>query len=369
MKITTAFLTVLWIACVGIGLSGCRTADDRSDMSAGLDYILDGHPEFFGVALVARQGAPLYLSARGFRDPLQQVPSDTAAVFELASVSKVFTSAVILQLVQDRRIRLEDSLRYFFPELPYQSITIRHLLSHTSGLPDYQAIMDSHWDKTRVAGNEDCLEFLARYHPPANFRPGQQYEYSNSGYLILASIAEQVTGKPFRELLKERVFRPAGMTLTDIRTAAEKRNIPAMAWGFVTDSTSGRFVSADSLVSSNYTVWLGNRRGPGRVSSTARDLLRFDRAFFGGKILSDSIRHVAMEQGILPDGKPTEYGLGWEIRKPGEIFGHSGNNPGYRTLFLHHHGRQECIILLSNNAFDDLEKIAGDFGRRLGWDR
>ena len=367
MRITALHPFVLLMFFMSILLSACKPVGDQKKLFSALEQRLDGYPEFFGVALVGREGDPIYLSARGFRDPLKQTPADTGAVFELASVSKIFTSAVILQLVQERMIGLDDSLRRFFPELPYQGITVRHLLSHTSGLPDYQAVMDSHWDKSRVAGNEECLEYLAKHHPPVAFRPGLKYEYSNTGYLILASIAEQVTSTPFRDLLRQRIFQPTGMANADIRMHEEKLKIPAMAWGFVNDSATGRYISADSLVSSNYTVWLGRRRGPGRVSATATDLLRFDQAFFSGKFLNDSIRSIALKEGILTDGSTTGYGLGWEVRKPGEIAGHSGNNPGYRTLFLHHSGKQECIVLLSNNAFEDLEAIAKEFGQQLGW--
>lgn len=366
MKITAVFAFGLNLL-VAAFISWSCAADRPSININALDSCLNVHPDFYGVALVGKGGKALYARALGFREPLQQWVSDTAAVFELASVSKIFTSTIILQLIQENRLSLDDSLRYYFPDLPYAGISIRNLLNHTSGLPDYQAVMDSRWDKTKVAGNEECMEYLARYQPPVLFSPGQQYVYSNTGYLLLASVAEKVTGTPFRDLLRQRIFTPAGMPKADIRSATRKLQMPEMAWGFVRDSASRHYISADSLVSSNYTVWLGNRRGPGRVSATVSDLLRFDREFFSGTIVKDALRVMAFRQSVLSDGSAADYGLGWEIRKAGEVVGHSGNNPGYRTLFLHHIGRNECIILLSNNAYENLEQIAEGFQHQLGW--
>ncbi|WP_332914191.1 serine hydrolase domain-containing protein [Algoriphagus boritolerans] len=127
-------------------------------------------------------------------------------------------------------LSFEDPVEKYL-DIPYKGITIRHLLTHTSGLPDYQAIMDAHWDKSKVAGNSDILQYLNRYAPPMNFNPGEKYEYSNTGYVLLASIAEKVSGRDFVELAEEWIFNPLGMKDTGIRTLEEKAAVPNFAAG------------------------------------------------------------------------------------------------------------------------------------------
>ena len=187
-----------------------------------LDSLMNSMEDFSGVLLVADQGKPIYHKAFGFLDFQNQTPLDTNAIFELASVSKQFTAMTIMMLQEEGKLNYDDSLKNFFPELPYRGITIRHLLNHTSGLPDYQATMDKHWDKSKVAGNKDCIAYLATYHPAKQFEPGAKYEYSNTGYLLLASIAERASGVDFISFIRERIFKKVGMPNTDIRSNEAK---------------------------------------------------------------------------------------------------------------------------------------------------
>jgi CubicO group peptidase (beta-lactamase class C family) len=121
-------------------------------------------------------------------------------------------------------------------DIPYSGITIRNLLTHTSGLPDYQAIMDEHWDKSKVAGNPDILDYLRKYHPPMVFATGEKYEYSNTGYVLLASIVEKASGRDFIELTREWIFKPLGMKNSEIRTLEEKAAVSNFAAGHLKDS-------------------------------------------------------------------------------------------------------------------------------------
>ena len=251
--------------------------EEKQLLSQQLDSLFLGHPAFNGVVLVAEKGNTLYHRAMGYRDFEERIPLDTNTLFELASVSKQFTSMIIMMLKEEGKLDYGDRLEKYVPGLSYSDITIKHLLTHTSGLPDYQKIMDEHWDKSRAAGNEDIIQYLKQYHPPKNFSPGTRYEYSNTGYVLLGSVAENATGKDFIALCRERIFIPLEMKVTDIRTLEEKATIKNFARGYIFVDEKNRFVRADSFPSSNYIVWLGNRKGPGRISSTASDLLRWDR--------------------------------------------------------------------------------------------
>jgi CubicO group peptidase (beta-lactamase class C family) len=265
----------------------------------------------------------------------------------------------IMILQREGKLNVDDSLSAYI-NIPYPGITIRHLLNHTSGLPDYQDIMDKHWDKSKVAGNADNIEYLRKYAPPAQFRPGDRYAYSNTGYMLLASVVEKVSGEDFIAFCRARIFRPLRMRKTDIRTLAEKAATKEFAIGHVWVAEKQRYVRADSFPSSNYTIWLGNRKGPGRVSSTARDLLKWDQALYGHKILPQQDIRKAFEPAKLNNDTLSNYGLGWMLKAVpglGITVWHSGDNPGYRTRLMRYTGARKTLIVLNNNEYPKMDAL------------
>jgi CubicO group peptidase (beta-lactamase class C family) len=317
-------------------------------------------PDFSGVVLLAKGGRSIYHRAFGYQNFVTKEKVDTASVFELASVSKQFTAMIIMQLKEENKLNFDDGIEKYLGQLPYGNITIRNLLNHTSGLPDYQAIMDAHWDKSKVADNDDIIEYLRKYHPPKLFEPGTQYEYSNTGYVLLASIAELVSGEDFIELSRSKIFRPVGMNATDIRTLPEKTNIKNFAWGHIYVAEEQRYVQADSFPYSNYTIWLGNRKGPGRISSTSSDLLRWDRALYSERIIKQLTLEEAFTPARLNNDSLSYYGFGWDIRTSPNgkrIVRHNGDNPGYKTQIIRHLDEDKTLIVLCNNAHKEFEKV------------
>lgn len=315
--------------------------------------------DFNGVVLVADHGQPLYLKAFGFRDLNLQIPLQTSDIFELASVSKQFTAFIIMKLKEKGRLNYDDSVSKYL-DIPYKGITIRHLLTHTSGLPDYQEIMDQHWDKTKVAGNPEILEYLRIYAPPALFIPGERYMYSNTGYVLLASIAEKASGRDFIQLCRKWVFAPAKMLSTDIRSPEVKKATPNFTTGYVWIHSSGRYVRADSFPASDYTVWLGNRKGPGRISSVAGDLLLWDEELYTSHLIKQTTLAEAFQPMKLNDGSLSAYGFGWELVDDpgkGKIVMHTGDNPGYRTIIIRYLDKHKTVIVLSNNAYAELGRL------------
>ena len=313
---------------------------------------------FSGVILVAEDGKILMEKALGLRTFEEMKPLQPTDIFEMASVSKQFTAMVVLQCMEKGWLKLDDPVEKYL-EIPYPGISIRNLLTHTSGLPDYQAIMDAHWDKSKVATNEDILEYLRRYSPPKEFEPGEKYEYSNTGYVLLASIVEKASKRDFIELSREWIFQPLGMKSTDIRTLEEKAAVPNFAVGHLKDE-DGNYVNANKFHSSDYTVWLGGRKGPGRVSSTARDLLLWDQALYSEKLVKKSTLEEAFSPFTLNDGTRSFYGFGWEV-EPKSPFGkmvmHTGDNPGYKTIIVRFIEENKTIIVLNNNAHPDQIKL------------
>lgn len=313
--------------------------------------------KFSGVFLASVNGKPVFYGARGFRTFRDQVPLQATDIFELASVSKQFTAMIIMMLQEQGKLQYDDPVEKYL-KIPYKGISIRNLLNHTSGLPDYQDIMDKHWDKTKVAGNDDCIAYLNTYAPPALFEPGSQYTYSNTGYLLLASIAEKVSGKDFIELCRERIFRPLGMGSTDIRTNAQKAVTSQFAIGHV--EVDGRYVRADTFPSADYTIWLGNRKGPGRISSTAADLLRWDQALYGSSLVSQKTLAQAFTPATLTNGSSSMYGFGWMIMAGKEgpyMVLHTGDNPGYHTQIRRYLKQRVTLILLNNNNSEAMDEI------------
>jgi CubicO group peptidase (beta-lactamase class C family) len=313
---------------------------------------------FSGVILVAQEGKILFEKAVGRRSFESQTTLQTSDIFELASVSKQFTAMMVMMCREKGLLQFDDQVSKYL-DIPYAGITIRNLLTHTSGLPDYQAIMDEHWDKSKVAGNEDILDYLRKYQPPMLALPGETYDYSNTGYVLLASIVEKASGRDFIELTREWIFNPLGMKSTDIRTLAEKRVTPNFAIGHLKDST-GNYVNANKFHDSDYTVWLGNRKGPGRISSNVQDLYRWDQALYSGNLVSEATLREAFSPQKLTNGTRSYYGFGWDIepKSPfGKMVSHTGDNPGYKTIIVRYLEEKKTIIILSNNAYPNLIKL------------
>jgi len=359
MKAFTKLLPLLVFVSLLSGCSNQKPVSEQEKLRNQIDSILTAAPDFSGVVLVASKGKPLYHKAFGYRNFETKVPLDTTDVFELASVSKQFTAMIIMMLKEDGLLTYDDPLEKFLPELPYSNITIRHLLTHTSGLPDYQAMMDQYWDKSKVAGNEDILIYLKKYQPPVLFQPGEKYEYSNTGYVLLGSIAEHASGKDFIELCRQQIFGPLQMESTDIRSLDEKKAMENFALGHIFVEEKQRYIRADSFPSSNYTIWLGNRKGPGRISSTSTDLLLWDRALYKNKLVTTQTLQEAFSPMKLTNDSLSWYGFGWMLNKSNPwIVSHTGDNPGYKTKIVRFTEQDKTLILLCNNAHAKFAMIA-----------
>lgn len=313
---------------------------------------------FSGVILVAQEGKILYEQAIGMRSFEDHVALKTKDIFELASLSKQFTAMMVMMCEEKGLLEFDDAVGKYL-DIPYRGITIRQLLTHTSGVPDYQAVMDEHWDKSKVAGNPEILEYLNTYRPPMLFEPGEKYQYSNTGYVFLASIVEKATGKDFVDLMREWIFQPLEMKSTDIRSPEAKAKVKNFAAGHVKDE-NGNYVNANQFQSSDYTIWLGNRKGPGRVSSNAEDLLKWDQALYSNLLVSQETIEKAFSPAKLNDGTRSYYGFGWvlEPKSPlGKMVMHTGDNPGYKTIIVRYIEENKTIIILNNNYHPDMMRL------------
>ncbi|MCA6489056.1 MAG: beta-lactamase family protein, partial [Chitinophagaceae bacterium] len=177
---------------------------------------------------------------------------------------------------------------------------------------------------------------------------------------LLASIAEKASGRDFSEICRTDIFQPLGMKDTDLRTPAERSAIPHFARGHIANSSQTIFLPADLFPSSNYTIWLGHREGPGRISSTTNDLLKWDAALRNNRLIKKETLNEAYTPMLLNDGQISYYGFGWDIfdNQPNHtIVGHNGDNPGYKTQIIRSVFNGKTLIVLSNNAPDKFDEL------------
>jgi CubicO group peptidase (beta-lactamase class C family) len=321
-----------------------------------MDEFLQGQVKFFkfnGNVLVAERGKVIYKKSFGLANYDDNLPLNDSSIFELASVSKQFTAAGILLLQQMNKLSLTDSLRHYFPELPYTNITLHHMLTHTSGLPDYEAAMNASWDRTKIAFNQDMIAFLAKEKPPIHFKPGEKWEYSNTAFAILASTIEKVSGQTFKEFMAQHFFQPLGMKHTlvyNTRRSGEK--IDNYAYGYVWSDSLNRFMLPDSLPDYKYVYYLDGIQGDGIINSTTADLLKWDRSLRDHTILNEgTVGEMKKPHALVDTVSQGSYGYGVFIGKNqfGNYIQHAGGWPGYGTNLARYVDDDLTLIVLSNN--------------------
>lgn len=312
---------------------------------------LEQHKMFNGnVAVSIGQEAP-YIRCVGYADLKRKEALVPGSAFELASVSKQFTAMGILKLVEKGKLSLEDDVRSLLPDLPYQGITIRMLLNHTSGLPDYMELFAAHWDTTKIATNDDIVPMLKQYKPTPSFQPGESWEYSNTGYALLACIIKKVSGEPYADYMKKEVFEPLHMKHTFIYSRRlAPRAIDHYAFGYVKDD-AGQYMLPDEIPSYNPVYFLDGIQGDGTVNTTAADMLLWDQVVMKQQFLDSGLWKQALTPVTPKNGEESSYGFGWMIGKSaknGKVLYHSGGWPGYTTYNLIYPDKKIAVVFLSN---------------------
>ena len=323
--------------------------------------VRDAHEKagFTGTWLYAEKGEIVSSGAIGINDLEKGTPISEDMVFDLASVTKQFTAAAVMLLKRRGLLSLDDEITKFFPGLPFPGVTVRNLLTHTGGLPDYEDwITETATAEGTIPGNDIMIRFLCESGEGPEFAPGEKWEYSNTGYCVLAQIIEKVSGVPFEEFLEQNIFIPAGMTSTKIyHRRKDGIEVPNLALGMVYED--GRYLLPDDSESNNYVVPLDGVNGDGLVHSNIFDLLRWDRVLRDGTILTLEEQAEMYTPTLLPNGEPALdddaigpacYGYGWDIVKDPEhglIVCHSGYWPEYATWYERFIDEDKVIIKCS----------------------
>ncbi len=328
---------------------------------------------FNGAWLYAENGRIVSEGCMGFRDPGNTLPIAEDTVFQLASVSKQFTAAAVMLAVREGLLCLDDEITKFFPELPYPGVTVRHLLSHTSGIPDY--FDDSDWfiniwkEEKRVPGNDEILRFLCETDEKAYFAPGEGLEYSNTGYNLLALLVERLSGIPYEEFLQKNIFEPAGMTST--RCCHIRRDgVPFENYARASVFENGRHVAdMDSAKISEVAAFDG-LNGDDYVYTNIFDMFRWDRVLREGTVLTPEEQQLMYtparlnsgEEAVFDEEDGLGYGFGWGVGRDeglGLIVSHSGGMPGVITWFERFIDADRMLVLLSNRDPEDYRAFAG----------
>ena len=330
----------------------------QKNYPALLRQFMTGQHEYFrfnGNILVAEAGNIIYQQSLGSASFNSKRALNDSSVFELASVSKQFTAMCIMILKEKKLLDYDDSVKKFFTDFPYPAISIRHLLTHTSGLPGYEEQFEKKWDHTKIAFNKDVLDMLAQEKDTLFFKPGTQWRYSNTGYAVLAAIIARVSGVSYNDFMEKNIFQPLGMTHTVIyNTRRSGGKMPAnYALGFVYSDSLKRYILPDSLKKFDMVYYLDGIVGDGCVNSTTGDLLKWDRALYNHKLVSKASIDEMLSPLVQmsPRDSTSFYGFGVMVQKTstGNILSHTGGWPGYTTLLLRHTDKDETIIVLSNN--------------------
>ncbi len=321
-----------------------QTSDDEAAKKADAFLAQWDKADMPGCAVAAvRDGNVIYKRAFGMANLDYDVPNSTATLFNVASVSKAFTAASVALLAHQGKLSLDDDVRKYVPELRQydDTVTIRHLIHHTSGIREYQAlVLFSGLGADNAYTDKAILDILARQ-KNLSFKPGAKYQYSNSGYLLLGLIVERTSGKSLRAFAEENIFRPLGMKNTRFH---DNR------FEVVKNRAAGYRIGPDKSIFLRTS--LSDLVGAGGVLSSAEDLALWAQNFFEPKVGNKELINLLNTAGTSNTGKKINYSFGlFHNRYKGlPVIKHSGNNSGYRAQIASFPEQKFASIALCNNT-------------------
>lgn len=262
---------------------------------------------------------------------------------QIASISKTFCATAIMILYAKGKIKLSDSLRKFYPELPYYNITVEQLLSHSSGLPEYTWFCDTYYKDTNQITNAKLIKLMAEVHPESYFSPNARHRYTNTNFVLLASIVEKISGLSYPEFLNQNIFIPLGMQNTKVLPAGTNFNLLPVLGHYGT----GKPIEPH---------YLDGTYGDKNIVSTVWDLHRFYTGLKQNILFPEIYRNEMFKTRWANVRRGTDYALGWRKRYKNDetwMF-HSGWWHGFRTNFYINIEKNQCAVVLSN-------KLSGGF--------
>jgi len=302
---------------------------------------------FNGAILVSRNGNIIYEKYSGYADLRKKDSITNRTAFHIASTSKTFTAMAVLQLVQENKLKLEDDLSVFFPNFPYPGVTVRSLLCHRSGIPNYVYFLENQgWDRKRKISNAELLQFIYDKKPEKDFNPDKRFSYSNTNYVLLALIIEKITGQSYPEYMKQKIFEPLQMYNTYVYTPADSATAtPSFKY-------NGRYWHHDHL---------DDTYGDKNIYSTPSDLLKWSVAVNNGVVVSPSLLEAAYTACSHERPSVHNYGLGWRmlnLKNGKKVIYHNGRWHGSNSAFAYLPEEKVTIIIVGNKYNSSIYKTA-----------
>jgi CubicO group peptidase (beta-lactamase class C family) len=315
---------------------------------------------FNGNVLVAYKGSCIYNESFGYADMVRRSKLKKDDIFQLASVSKQFTAMAIMMLKEQNKLAYDDTVTKYIPEFPYPGITVRMLLNHTSGLPNYMWLVEHHWKGKNAPYNTDVVKMLAEHKLALYFTPGRRWDYSNTGYIVLASIVEQITNVKFADYMQTNVFEPLQMSNSFVYSKSLSNAKKNRLTGYYYRGKRYRMIPE--------TVNDGAVGDKG-VYSTTNDLFKWDQALYKNTLVSQETIDEATSTFKLRNKYEIPYGFGFRIRTRNnkKVAYHHGKWNGFRTSILRYVEDTNTVVVLNhtstslnNTIIRDIQKILDD---------
>ena len=307
---------------------------------------------FNGTALVAIKGEIIFEEARGMANFATRIPVKIESTFQLASASKPFTALSIMLLKERNLLNYDDKVTKYLEDFPYPRITIRHLLNHTGGLQNYMYLVDNYWVNDSIITNQKMLNLIVSHNLPLNNIPGRRFEYSNTGYAILALLVENITNQYFGDFLQAEIFDKLGMTNSYVynRTYLEQDSNQVIGYNNRSRRLRPYYHDANNEI-------LGDKS----IYSTVHDIYKFTEALNNYELVDKQTLDEAYSKAILNNSRSVNYGFGWRLKEDenhSSIF-HNGAWHGF-TSTITFEPQTELTLLLLNNTNASIATIKRD---------
>jgi CubicO group peptidase (beta-lactamase class C family) len=321
----------------------------RTKLDSLLQRINKRH-DFHGAILVAKNKKILYNSQVGFADFKKETPLNETSIFQLASVSKQFTAAAIMLLNERNQIKLTDTVNKYFPNFPYEHVTVKNLLNHTAGLPKYFWVAEHKWQQKKAPTNIEMMELLEASNIERFFKPGRNFDYSNTGYFVLASIVEKISGTSFSSFLKTNIFEPLEMKHSYVYSF-ENDSIKKNQLDGYRLQRGWRHLKIRSTVNDAIV-------GDKNVYTTAEDLFKWTLGLNTGRVLTKGSLDLMYSKGETVYGRKVPYGFGFRIKTGDQksIY-HHGRWNGFSTGLTKYLEDDLVVIVLEHTSYTAMRSL------------
>ncbi len=331
------FLITFW----GLGMVYAQPTPQQIAQIDSSLTILHQRGMLNGTFLLAKEGNVLYKKAFGIANLETKEPLKTTSAFNLASVSKQFTSMMIMMLKEQGKLKYDDKVQQHLPDFPYPNIRIRHLLHHTSGLPEYFDLATQYANTLDTLTNEKVLQLLKNHRPKLVFLPNEKFEYCNTGYVLLALVIEKASGMLIQDYFNRQIVKSLGLKDTYIYNFTIKQSPSNRVFGIRREN---------GVLIPNDLIRLDGVSGDGNVYASVEDLLKWEQALYTEKLVKASTLQEAFTPAKLNNGKLSWYGFGWMLDEKGQSVSHTGSWVGFLNKIVRYTKQNWTVIGLTSST-------------------